>query len=202
MAKADLQKLADQLIDQLKKDNDEFRQQVSNIRTHHFTVSVDGIIKQSLEQLKSKTFIDEEIPKSIKDIIHTEAPKLFSTLRASLKPTKGLSVEFEKDTATEFFCIISQAAEGGAVSIYNYIKPKKGEAQKSLVLALDEEITRLNKESGVNREGTLSKANPKKISRPGYKHNPKGLLFDIGHTEGVSISEERAKAFNLSLIHI
>ena len=83
MAKKDLEKLADELLDQLKKDNRAFREQVSDTRTHYLACSVKSVNRQVIRQLKKRTFIKEKIPESIKKIIREEVPKLVTELHST-----------------------------------------------------------------------------------------------------------------------
>ena len=63
MAKKDLEKLADELLDQLKKDNRAFREQVSDTRTHYLACSVKSVNRQVIRQLKKRTFINKYVLK-------------------------------------------------------------------------------------------------------------------------------------------
>lgn len=197
MAKKDLEALAAVLLDQLKKDNTAFREQVSDIRTHYLACSVKSVNRQVIKQLKKRTFIKEKIPDSIKDIIRKEVPILVAELYTTLKSTPSIEVTFQAaSSATDFLAILSQRG-GTDVSIYNYIKKKKGDAQKPLAQALDKEIKNLNTPDK-EREGVFSKPKPGKAGRKDkpYKFNPKAVLLDVGHMEGGAIAEERARAFN------
>ena len=198
MAKKDLEKLADELLDQLKKDNRAFREQVSDTRTHYLACSVKSVSRQVIRQLKKRTFIKEKIPESIKKIIREEVPKLVTELHSTLTDTPSIKVTFQAaSTSVDFVAIIEQRNTGGSVSIYNYLKKKKGDAQKPLAEALDKEIKNLNSPDK-EREGTFSKPKPGKAGRKDkpYKFNPKAVLLDVGHMEGGAIAEERARAFN------
>ena len=194
MARKDLEKLSKIILDELGRKSTNFRRMFVDIRVHFFAASYKGVRQQVIDQLQKRTFIEEEIPDSIIKIIDNEVPKLVESMRSALTSTDSITIDTLESTPTSFSLRLSQAKKDGTANIYSKIGTAKAEAQKNLVDRLDNEITRLNEKGGLERKGTKTKQDKNKEFNPDFKS--KGVLLDIGHTDGSSVSAERIEKFN------
>ena len=196
MARKDLQQLSEIILDQLGRKSTNFRRMFVDIRVHFFSADEKDVKEQVIAQLEKRSFINEQIPKSIMKIIDEEVPKIVKTMRKLQKSTNSINAETLSSTPTGFLVKLSQSKEGGTANIYSRIGTIKSEAQKSLAFRLDRKIQEFNKRrtASPQREGTLSRRDSSKESKKDFKVD--AILLDIGHTEGSAVSEERIERFN------
>ena len=81
MAQADVEKLAERLLNELKATSNEFRRALINPRPHFFSADQDEIREQIITQLQTKVFIDEDgnrIPKNYQMFIENNIRQNFN----------------------------------------------------------------------------------------------------------------------------
>ena len=187
MAKKDLQATVKRIQELMEQTSDSYRKLVSDKKVHNILVSQQRIMTQVKREMESRGgYKKGGLPQSIVDIIETEVPKMCSGMYQDFKKfnteAKRTEVsELQGDARRFTFTIAAKAAY--EVNVFNQFRKVKQVHQRPLLRKLKAQITKLNKSRG---EDTKIKS-------------INSSFLDIGHEEGHSISEQRAREANRAL---
>lgn len=187
MAKKDLQATVKRIQELMEQTSDSYRKLVSDKKVHNILVSQQRIMTQvKTEMEKRGGYKKGKLPQSIIDIIETEVPKMCSGMYQDFKnfntEAKRTEVSELKGDARRFTFTIA-AKSSYEVNVFNQFRKVKQVHQRTLVRKLRSQITKLNK--GGKRAEEIKQIN--------------SSFLDIGHEEGHSISEQRAREVNRAL---
>ena len=211
MAKADLQRLSDELEKKLYANSEEYRNLTSDYKVHSFRISEQDLIKQVKTELKMRQGgFGENLPPSIEEIIEREVPlmcqtlfRLFDPSRAVYKrtTTKVTPTKRIGSTSKKFIFVLA-AKPGEDKSVFDAFRKRKQAAQKPLVKALDEEIQRLNKESSDSPYVGLFRKDERTSRKTGRKYtvNVVDNFLDIGHEDKSAVFLQRGREAEAALL--
>lgn len=187
MAKKDLQATVKRIQELMEQTSDSYRKLVSDKKVHNILVSQQRIMTQVKREMESRGgYKKGELPQSIVDIIETEVPKMCSGMYQDFK---NFNTEAKRTEVSELqgdarrFTFTIAAKSGYEVNVFNQFRKVKQVHQRPLLRKLKSQIERLNK----------SRGNDTKIK------SINSSFLDIGHEEGHSISEQRAREVNRAL---
>ena len=198
MAKKDLEALATILEDKLKQSSEDYRRLVSDFEAHVVTIDVGDIRDQIRKELKHRSGGNLELPESIERIINEGVPVMCKKLYEAFDPAKFNTnrkqyiVGFRTGSPSSFTFQLA-AKPGKKLNVFRYFRRAKQQAQRPLVIKLDNQIASLN--AGRQESTQIARLREK---------NKKGKLIvsaflDIGHTSDSSVSFQRQRALNQAL---
>jgi len=187
MAKRDLEATVKKIQELMEQTSDSYRKMISDKKVHNILVSQQRIMTQVKREMERRGgYKPGGLPQSIIDIIETEVPKMCSGMYQDFKnfntDAKKTSVSNLKGDARRFTFTIA-AKKAGTVNVFNRFRAVKQVRQRPLLRKLRAQITKLNK--GGRRSKKIEQIN--------------SSFLDIGHEEGYSISEQRAREVNKTL---
>ena len=187
MAKKDLQATVKRIQELMEQTSNSYRKLVSDKKVHNILVSQQRIMTQvKTEMEKRGGYKKGKLPQSIIDIIETEVPKMCSGMYQDFK---NFNTEAKRTEVSELtgnakrFTFTIAAKPSYEVNVFNQFRKVKQVHQRPLLRKLRAQITKLNKSRG---EDTKIKS-------------INSSFLDIGHEEGHSISEQRAREVNRAL---
>jgi len=187
MAKRDLQATVKKIQELMEQTSNSYRKITSDKKVHNILVSQQRIMTQIKREMEKRGgYKPGNLPQSIIDIIETEVPKMCSGMYQDFKnfntEAKKTMVSNLKGDARRFTFTIG-AKKAGTVNVFNRFRAVKQVRQRPLLRKLRAQITKLNK--GGRRSKEIEQIN--------------SSFLDIGHEEGYSISEQRAREVNKTL---
>lgn len=187
MAKKDLQATVKKIQELMEQTSDSYRKLVSDKKVHNILVSQQRIMTQVKREMESRGgYKKGELPQSIVDIIETEVPKMCSGMYQDFK---NFNTEAKRTEVSELqgdarrFTFTIAAKSSYEVNVFNQFRKVKQVHQRPLLRKLKAQITKLNKSRGEDTK--IRSIN--------------SSFLDIGHEEGHSISEQRAREVNRAL---
>lgn len=170
----------------MEQTSDSYRKLVSDKKVHNILVSQQRIITQVKREMENRGgYKKGKLPQSIIDIIETEVPKMCSGMYQDFK---NFNTEAKKTEVSELrgdakrFTFTIAAKSGYEVNVFNQFRKVKQVYQRPLLKKLRSQIEKLNKSRPENKIKSINSS-----------------FLDIGHEEGQSISEQRAREVNKAL---
>ena len=200
MSAKELDKLANKLTKKLKATSELFRTMVADYEPHLFSMDVEDIKKQVIEQLKQKykgenykllengteqqpgidAILDDKIPELVEFFYEKFQKDTFNS------KTYRVALAFgEKDSFT--FVLANRRGNRGAV--FRYVRRVKQKAQRPLILAIDDLILSINR-SITSKKNKLHRT----AKGRGQKRVVTDPLTDIGHAEESTVAMARSIA--------
>ena len=190
MAEADLNNLANLLMNKLYSSSGKFREMVTAKEIHEFRINAVQIRKKVREELRDILGYtgNKALPKEFENVIKREVPKATKKFYDSFTRAAGSSRTFNikiLGTSSKDFIVIIESKTGRA-KVYNYFRKIKQIAQKPMILAIDDAIKARGQ--GEKRLATdPDKNGRRRVMSP---------FLDIGHDEettNASLRSQRAE---------
>ena len=184
MSSQALEKFKTRLHGILMNESEAYREEVSNLQTHTFSLNLKTLEKEILQQVQAKPFDGASVPEAVKARIKTGAKEIFDEYSRRLKKSRDYYIANYKATPTNLTSTIipkgrlSKRKVAGkeqllSQDVFSYIRGIKKKVQKKLVDDLNA-LIQLHKEEGQEVE---------KIST--------GAFLDITHQPGTAVSTQR-----------
>ena len=184
MSSQALEKFKTRLHGILMNESEAYREEVSNLQTHTFSLNLKTLEKEILQQVQAKPFDGASVPEAVKARIKTGAKEIFDEYSRRLKKSRDYYIANYKATPTNLTSTIipkgrlSKRKVAGkeqllSQDVFSYIRGIKKKVQKKLVDDLTA-LIQLHKEEGQEVE---------KIST--------GAFLDITHQPGTAVSTQR-----------
>jgi hypothetical protein len=211
MAKKDIENTLNEVAKKLHTRSAEYRLLVSDIQPHIFSTSIDRATEEVVSRLCSLMGIQgtpkiDKLPEYIQTTIKKEVPsfvaKMYTSLKRETSSRAMVEILFTPGSTNKDFTAIFNVTQKGkvknlkaqkgeknkkgkevkAVNIFAAVKGRKKSAQKSLILALNKDLEKLNKQRNQNNQ---SEINPFGSGRGSSR------FIDLGHEEGYGVNEQR-----------
>ena len=198
MAKKDLNALAEKLNKKMFESSEAYRTLVSDFEAHIVHIDVNKIKSEVRAELNHRSGRDLKLPESIEKIIEEYVPQVAASLYTSFNPAnfntdrkKYNTAELEGSPTNFKFKLSTKPGQKG--NVFKYFRRAKQKAQKPFVIALDQQIAKIN--SGRSESSRIARLREK---------NKRGNLqivafLDIGHMDDTSVSMQRQSAVNAAL---
>ena len=184
MSSQALEKFKERLHGLLMNESEAYREEVSNLQTHTFSLNLKILEKEILQQVQTKPYNGAPVPEAVKARIKTGAKEIFDEYTRRLKKTRDYNIANYKSTPANLTATViskgklSRRKAGGidqvlSQDVFSFIRGIKKEVQKKLVADLNA-LIESNKKEGQEVE---------KIST--------GAFLDITHQPGTAVSTQR-----------
>ena len=182
MSSQALEKFKDRLHGILMNESEAYREEVSNLQVHTFSLNLKALEKEILQQVQTKPFDGGEVPEAVKLRINSGAKEIFDVFATKLESPRDYNIANYKKTNSSLTATIipkgrvkyrKDVDRELSQNVFGFIRGIKKEVQKTLVDDLNE-LIQLHKKEG-QEVGNIST----------------GAFLDITHQPGTAVSTQR-----------
>ena len=148
MSSQALEKFKTRLHGILMNESEAYREEVSNLQTHTFSLNLKTLEKEILQQVQAKPFDGASVPEAVKARIKTGAKEIFDAYSRRLKKSRDYNIANYKSTPANLTATViskgklSRRKAGGidqvlSQDVFSFIRGIKKEVQKKLVADLN-----------------------------------------------------------------
>ena len=157
MSSQALEKFKERLHGLLMNESEAYREEVSNLQTHTFSLNLKILEKEILQQVQTKPYNGAPVPEAVKARIKTGAKEIFDEYTRRLKKSRDYNIANYKSTPANLTATViskgklSRRKAGGidqvlSQDVFSFIRGIKKEVQKKLVADLNALIESNKKE--------------------------------------------------------
>ena len=230
MSRKTIVKELEKIHKELAFNNKTYREGTSDVKVHVLVVSYGRVMKQVVTQLekggagKAKGEVGgggnfgpgfktehKAMHTALKDLVKTFVRAIIKDFQKLEADSKGkanekLKYSVEVNETSQFRAEIEVAIPtgGSGTNVFNYIKKRKQEHQKPIVLAIDKYIdeNRHRQESADGKSSTKGVDkfyNPKRKSKSGSSLKSQFYFLELGHDETDAVSKQQIRDAKINL---